>query len=209
MDQYYYDLIKTALPSVITAFVSIFALVLNYKSSKRSIEQSTLNNFKNMNFNQKEKIADQIVEKSSILLTKSDPNVLNSLVNEINPRPLTHDENTIIRKQLLAVSDEIQTISNVIKLLAFSILDKDNIAMFEDLSNSLDKVVEHCNKMILDLVKIYASMTPEGQLLDINPMEKKMELERVFSEIYPTYYIEMHVKTTEMVQRTRQKAISE
>ena len=87
-----------------------------------------------MRFTQKEKVADQIAEKAAILLTKCDPNVLNTVINEIVPRPISHEENGKIRRYLLGIADEIQTYSNVIKMLSYSIFDS------EEMLRKLEKV---------------------------------------------------------------------
>lgn len=207
MNKAIFELIKGILPSVITAVVSILALVINYKSTRYSIKQNSIINSKNMNFTQKEKLADQIVEKSSLLLTNCDPNRLNTIINGIVPKPISHEENATIRKQLLTISDDIQTLANIIKLLNYSIISQDNIKSFERLSNTLDNVVMQCNAMLLKLTKLYSAMTPEGALMNLNIMEEKMRLEREFSDEYPPSYIDLHICISEIVQKTRFQAM--
>lgn len=118
----YGKIITNILPALITALVSIIAMITSYKASKNTQKQSYNNNVDSMRFTQKEKVADQIAEKSAILLTKCDPNVLNTIINEIVPRPISHEENGNIRRYLLGIADEIQTYSNIIKMLSYSIL---------------------------------------------------------------------------------------
>ena len=135
----YKQIITNILPSLITAFVSIIALITSYKATKNSSKQAYYNNIDNMLFTQKEKVADQLAEKASILLTKCDPNVLNTIINEIVPRQITHEENAAIRKYLLGISDEIQTYTNIIKMLTYSIFDnRTMLNMFNDVSQELD-----------------------------------------------------------------------
>ena len=96
----YGKIITNILPALITALVSIIAMITSYKASKNTQKQSYNNNVDSMRFTQKEKVADQIAEKSAILLTKCDPNVLNTIINEIVPRPISHEENGNIRRYL-------------------------------------------------------------------------------------------------------------
>ena len=118
-------ILENVLPALITGFVSIIALITSYKAAKNSSKQSYNNNVDSMKFTQKEKVADQLAEKAAILLTKCDPNVLNTLINEIVPRSISHEENANIRRRFLGISDEIQTLSNIIKMLTYSIFDSE------------------------------------------------------------------------------------
>ena len=84
----YGKFITNVLPTLITAFVSTIAMITSYKASKNAQKQSYDNNVDSMRFTQKEKVADQIAEKAAILLTKCDPNVLNTVINEVVPRTI-------------------------------------------------------------------------------------------------------------------------
>lgn len=102
----YEKIISSVLPALITAFVSTIAMITSYKAAKNAQKQSYNNNVDSMRFTQKEKVADRIAEKAAILLTKCDPNVLNTVINEIIPRPISHEENGNIRRYLLGIADE-------------------------------------------------------------------------------------------------------
>lgn len=72
MNNLTFELLKAIVPSAITAVVAIIALITSAYSSHKATKTSYSNNIDNMRFTQKEKISDQIIEKSSILLTKVD-----------------------------------------------------------------------------------------------------------------------------------------
>lgn len=196
------------LPALITGFVSMLALVTSYKAAKNASKQSYSNNVDSMKFTQKEKIADQLAEKSAILLTKCDPNVLNTLINEIVPRSISHEENANIRRRLLDVSDEIQTLSNIVKMLTYSIFDSEEFLWkLEDIGNKLDVVNEECSVMILRLAEIYTVMTPEGRIKSINVMEEKIKLEKSFPVEYRENYIQLHLALSDLIWYIRQQSI--
>lgn len=83
-----FELLKAIIPSVITASVAIIALVTSSYSSKKATQISYSNNIDNMRFTQKEKLSDQIIEKTSLLLTITDPNYLNTIINKITPKEI-------------------------------------------------------------------------------------------------------------------------
>lgn len=202
------NIILTILPSVITATVSALAIIVSYKSSKRTLTVSQSNNIDNMRFSQKDKVADQIAEKAAALLSKCNPNTLNTLINDIVPHRITHEENRIIRTRLLGVSDDIQTLCNIIKMLTYSIFDtKEMLYKFEDLANKLDDIETRCSKMLFELSNIYASMTPEGEIRNINIMEELRSLERNFSEEYKKPYVELSAALSDMIWYIRKQSI--
>lgn len=202
------NILQVILPSTITATVSIVAIIVSYISSNNSLKNSYENNINNMRFSQKEKVVDQISEKVAALLTKCNPNTLNTLINDIVPREISHEDNRVIRTRLLGISDEIQTLSNTIKMLTYSIFDdKDMLSKFEDLSNKLDDVESRCSKMLFKLSNIYASMTPEGRIRNMNIMEELRTLERNFSEEYRTPFIELNVALFDMIWYIRRQSI--
>ncbi len=204
----YEKIITSVLPALITACVSVFAMVTSYKASKNTQNQSYSNNIDNMRFTQKEKVADQIAEKAAILLTKCDPNVLNTVINEIVPKTISHEENANVRRRLLGISDEIQTYSNIIKMLSYSIFDnEESLRKFEKVWNKMDVVDKECSKMLLKLVEIYTAMTPEGNIKGMNIMEEKRKLEESFSEQYSVLYCQLFESITDLVWYIRRQSI--
>jgi len=204
----YEKIISSVLPALITAFVSTIAMITSYKAAKNAQKQSYNNNVDSMRFTQKEKVADQIAEKAAILLTKCDPNVLNTVINEIVPRPISHEENGNIRRYLLGIADEIQTYSNVIKMLSYSIFDSEEmLRKLEKVWNEMDAVYNKCSEMLLRLAEIYTAMTPEGKIKGINVMEEKLKLERSFSEEYSKMYAQLHESISDLVWYIRQQSI--
>lgn len=202
------EILSDILPALITAFVSIIAMITSYKAARNAATQSYNNNVDSMRFTQKEKVADQIAEKAAILLTKCDPNVLNTVINEIVPRPIDSAENGRMRKYLLGISDEIQTYSNIIKMLTYSIFDsKEMLSKLEEVGDKLDAVHDKCAEMLLRLAEIYTAMTPEGGIKNINVMDEKLKLERGFSEEYREMYVQLHVSLSELVWYIRQQSI--
>lgn len=200
--------LMSALPALITGFISMIALITSYKASKNASKQSYNNNVDSMKFTQKEKVADQLAEKSAVLLTKCDPNVLNSIINEMIPRSISHEENANIRRNLLEISDEIQTLSNIIKMLTYSVFDNEEfLRRLESIGNNLDAVNEGCSFMLLRLAEIYTAMTPEGRIKNINVMEEKLKLERSFSEEYREKYIQLHLSLSDLIWYIRQQSI--
>lgn len=201
-------ILESILPALITGFVSIIALITSYKAAKNASVQSYNNNVDSMKFTQKEKVADQLSEKIAILLTKCDPNVLNTVINEIVPRSISHEENAYIRGKLLGISDEIQTLSNIIKMLTYSIFDSEEfLRKLEDVGNKLDIVNCKCSEMLFRLIEIYTAMTPEGRIKNINVMDEKHRLEREFSEEYREMYIQLHLVLSDLVWYIRQQSI--
>ena len=201
-------ILESILPALITGFVSIIALITSYKAAKNASVQSYNNNVDSMKFTQKEKVADQLSEKMAILLTKCDPNVLNTVINEIVPRSISHEENAHIRGKLLGISDEIQTLSNIIKMLTYSIFDSEIfLRKLEDVGNKLDIVSCKCSEMLLRLIEIYTAMTPEGKIKNINVMDEKHKLEREFSVEYREMYIQLHLVLSDLVWYIRQQSI--
>lgn len=201
-------IIASVLPALITGFVSMIALITSYKAAKNASKQSYNNNVDSMRFTQKEKVADQIAEKSAVLLTKCDPNVLNTVINEIVPHSISHEENAAIRRRLLGIADEIQTLTNVIKMLTYSIFDSEEmLEKLENVGGKLDNVYINCSEMLLRLAEIYTAMTPEGRIKGINVMDEKLRLERGFSEEYREIYIQLHVSLSELVWYIRQQSI--
>lgn len=196
------------LPSLITGFVSVLALITSYKSAENASRLSYSNNIDNMRFAQKEKVADQLAEKAAALLTKSDPNVLNTVINEIVPRQITHEENARIRRNLLKLADEIQTLSNVIKMLAYSVLDSQEfLDKIEDIGNKLDIVSENCSAMLLKLTEIYTAVTPEGSIKSINIMEEIQKMEKDFISEYREKYIQLFLALSNLIWYIRQQSV--
>lgn len=201
-------ILVSVLPALITGFVSMLALITSYKAAKNTVKQSYNNNVDSMKFTQKEKVADQLAEKSAVLLTKCDPNVLNTLINEFVPRPISHEENANIRSKLLSVSDEIQTLSNIIKMLTYSVFDsKEFLQKLEDVGNKLDVVNKKCSAMILKLADIYTAMTPEGRIKNINVMEEKLKSEKGFPEKYREHYEQLHLALSDLIWYIRKQSI--
>ena len=204
----YEKIVYNFLPTLITAVVSIIAMITSYKAARNTQKQSYNNNVDSMRFAQKEKVADQIAEKAATLITKCDPNVLNTTINEIVPRSISHEENSIIRSHLLGISDEIQTYANVIKMLSFSILDSEEmLKKLENVWNEMDITSQKCSEMLLKVVELYTSMTPEGRIKEINVMEEKIQIERSFSEEYRKIYCQLHESITDLVWYIRQQSI--
>lgn len=202
------EILSDILPALMTAFVSTIAMITSYKATRNAATQSYNNNVDSMRFTQKEKVADQIAEKAAILLTKCDPNVLNTVINEIVPRPIDSAENGRMRKYLLGISDEIQTYSNIIKMLTYSIFDsKEMLSKFNDVGDKLDAVHDMCAKMLLQLTEIYTAMTPEGGIKNINIMNEKVKLERGFSEEYKETYLQLFSSLSGLVWHIRQQSI--
>lgn len=204
----YWEIVIAIMPALITAFVSIIAMLTSYKTAKNTAKQSFDNNVDNMRFTQKEKVADQIAEKAAILLTKCDPNVLNTLINEFVPKAISHEENANIRRYLYGRSDEIQTYSNIIKMLIFSISeDREMVERISSVGQRLDNVNAMVSDMLFKLANIYTAMTPEGRIKSINVTEEKIKLEVSFSEQYKEPYLQLFTTISELVWYIRQKSI--
>lgn len=205
----YIEFFKVILPSAITAFVSIIALIINYKSSKNNIKHNNDITYKNMNFTQKEKVADELIEKSSRLMTLCDPNALNTIINDLVLESISHSDNAKIRKKLLSYGDEIQTLTHIIKLNHYSISysSKEELKQFEIVSYVMDEVCKKCNDMLYKLSKIYNLLVPEGRLDNRNVMQEKLILEREFSESYPKLYSELSSQLIYTVAKIRNSAL--
>lgn len=203
-------IIVSILPALITGFVSMIALITSYKAAKNASIQSYNNNVDSMRFTQKEKVADQIAEKAAILLTKCDPNVLNTVINEIVPRSISHEENANIRRRLLGISDEIQTLSHIIKMLTYSIFDSEEfLKKLENVGNIMDAVNDKCSELLLGLAEIYTAMTPEGAIKSINIMDEKKRLECEFPVEYGKMYQDLHLALSDLVWHIRRQSIPE
>lgn len=106
------------------------------------------------------------------------------------------------------MADEIQTLSNIIKMLTYSVFDSEEFLIkMENVGNKLDVVNEKCSAMFLRLTEIYTAMTPEGRIKNINVMEEIRKLERGFSEEYRESYIQLHLELSDLVWYIRQQSI--
>lgn len=207
MSESTFELLKAIIPSIITAVVAIIALITSAYSSHKATKTSYSNNIDNMRFTQKEKISDQIIEKSSVLLTKSDPNYLNTIINEITPREITVTEFTNIQKQLLSIIDEVQTLSTNIKLLSYAIKDSDSEELIYKIYEEMDLVHNQIQNMILQLIQLYLALTPNGNIKNIVVMPEKYKLEKSFSETYPKIYEDLSVDIILLVEILKKKSI--
>ena len=89
------------------------------------------------------------------------------------PKEISHEENRVIHSRLLGISNEIQTLSHVIKLLTYSIFDTEEMLLkFADLASKSDNVETQCSQMLFNLSNIYSSMTPEGRIRNVNIVEE-------------------------------------
>lgn len=192
--------IALILPSLIAGTVSIVSLITNHRSSK-------VGQAKNMVFAQKEKVADQFIEKSSELIAITDPLVLNAKINEYTPTIITHDEFMRIMQELLSVDNRVQTLSTVIKLHTWSIYEENRLKDVDEMFSSIDVVQKHIQDMIMELIKLHSSNTEQGRFMKPNPMEEKQDLERHFSEAYREPYCAMVVAITQMAKLLRREAL--
>lgn len=207
MSETTFELLKAIIPSVITASVAIIALITSAYSSKKATETSYSNNIDNMRFTQKEKISDQIIEKASLLLTITDPNYLNTIINKITPKEITDSEFTEIQSSLLSVSDNIQTLSTNIKLLSYSVREPQTEEIIFKIFNEMDSIHKQVDDMIMQLVKIYCALTPNGNIENITVMAEKYKLETSFSETYPEYYKDFSVDMILLVELLKKNSI--
>lgn len=207
MDESTFELLKAIIPSAITAVVAIIALITSAYSSHKATKTSYSNNIDNMRFTQKEKISDQIIEKASVLLTKTDPNYLNTIINEITPIEISKSEFTSIQKQLLSITDEIQTLSTNIKLLTYSIKDSNSEKLIYKIYEELDLVHSEIQDMILQLIQLYCALTPNGNIKNITVMPEKYKLEKSFSEKYPKIYTDLSVDIILLVETQKKNSI--
>lgn len=202
-----FELLKAIIPSVITASVAIIALVTSAYSSKKATQISYSNNIDNMRFTQKEKLSDQINEKTSLLLTITDPNYLNTIINKITPKEITDSEFTEIQTKLLSVPDNIQTLSTNIKLLSYSIREPQTQEIIFKIFNEMDYLHKQVEDMIMKLIKIYCALTPNGNIENITVMAEKYKLETSFSKTYPKYYEDFSVDMVLLVETLKKNSI--
>lgn len=188
------------LPSLITGAIAIISLVTNYRSAKNS-------QLKNMIFTQKEKVADQFIEKSSELLAISDPLVINARINEFTPTIIEHSEFMGVMQDLLSIDQEVQTLGSVIKLHTWSIYEKTTLPDIADMFSSIDVVQDLLRDLVLKLIKLHASNTEAGRFTKPAPMVDKQNLEREFSEKYREPYIDMSVKIMSVARLLRNEAL--
>ena len=202
-----FELLKAIIPSVITASVAIIALVTSAYSSKKATQISYSNNIDNMRFTQKEKLSDQIIEKTSLLLTITDPNYLNTIINKITPKEITDFEFTEIQTKLLSVPDNIQTLSKNIKLLSYSIREPQTQEIIFKIFDEMDYLHKQVEDMIMKLIKIYCALTPNGNIENITVMAEKYKLETSFSKTYPKYYEDFSVDMVLLVETLKKNSI--
>lgn len=207
MSESAFELLKAIIPSAITAVVAIIALVTSAYSSHKATKTSYNNNVDNMRFTQKEKISDQIIEKASILLTKSDPNYLNTIINGITPMEISDSEFTSVQKQLLSITDEIQTLSINIKLLSYTIRDANSEKLIYKIYEEMDLIHNQVQDMILQLIQLYLALTPNGNIKNITVMPEKYKLEKSFSEKYPKIYTDLSVDIISLVEILKKNSI--
>lgn len=192
--------IALILPSVIAGTVAVISLITNYKTSKS-------NQLHNMTFTQKEKVADQYIEKSSELIALTDPLVLNAKINEFTPTLITHDEFLQIMQRLLDIDNRVQTLSSIIKLHTWSIYEDVALPEVSNMFTTIDAVQTHIQSMLMSLIKLHSTNTEQGHFRDSTPMESKQMLERTFSETYREPYISMVVSITNVAKILRKEAL--
>ncbi len=207
MSETTFELLKAIIPSVITASVAIIALITSAYSSKKATETSYSNNIDNMRFTQKEKISDQIIEKASSLLTITDPNYLNTIINKITPKEITNSEFTKIQRQLLSITDDIQTLATNIKLLSYAVKDAESIQLIGKIYGEMDSAHDQIHDMILKLIQLYLALTTNGNIKNINVMAEKYKLEISFSETYPSSYVDLSEDIINLVDILKKKSI--
>ncbi len=207
MSESAFELLKAIVPSAITAIVAIIALITSAYSSHKATKTSYNNNIDNMRFTQKEKISDQIIEKASILLTKSDPNYLNTIINGITPMEISDSEFTSVQNQLLSITDEIQTLSTNIKLLSYTIKDTNSEALIYKIYGEMDLIHNQVQDMILQLIQLYLALTPNGNIKNIAVMPEKYKLEKSFSEKYPKIYTDLSIDIISLVEILKKNSI--
>lgn len=201
------ELLKAIIPSIITAIVAIIALITSAISSKKSNKTSYDISINNMRFTQKEKISDQFIEKSSVFLTKTDPNKLNTLINTLVPRTLTESEFSQEQEKLLSITDDIQTTATIIKMLLYCIRDKDNEDLVNTIFVQMDQAHEKIQKMILELDQLYLAMTPNGNIKNIDILPEKYKLENEFSEQYSKLYTELASNIIKLTKVLKESSI--
>lgn len=207
MSETTFELLKAIIPSIITASVAIIALVTSAYSSKKATQTSYSNNIDNMRFTQKEKISDQMIEKASLLLTVTDPNYLNTIINKITPKAITDSEFTEIQNSLLSVSDNIQTLSTNIKLLSYAVKDAESMQLIGKVYNEMDAIHKQVEDMILKLIKLYRALTPKGNVENINVMAEKYKLEISFSKTYSPFYVNFSEDIINLVDILKKNSI--
>lgn len=207
MSETTFELLKAIIPSLITAAVAIIALITSAYSAKKATETSYSNNIDNMHFAQKEKISDQIIEKASALITKTDPNYLNTVINEITPKEISDLEFTSIQTRLLSITDDIQTLSTNIKMLSYSIRESETETLIFKTFSEMDSIHNEVQEMIMQLIKIYLALTPNGNIEDLSVMPEKYKLEKSFSETYPPIYTDFVVDMMQLIEMLKKNSI--
>lgn len=207
MSELEFELLKAIIPSVITAAVAMVALITSAISSRKTNQTSYKNNIENMRFTQKEKISDQIIEKAAVLFTKTDPNYLNTLINEITPVSITEQDYIAIQNRLLGLTDEIQTLSNTIKMLSFSLQDKETESLRNRLFEEMDMLHSEIHDMIMQLLKLYIALTPNGNINNIVVLSEKKKLEKAFSEKYSKMYVDAYIDVIDLITYIKQHSI--
>lgn len=160
-----------------------------------------------MIFTQKEKVADQFIERSSELLAITDPLVLNTKINEYTPTIISHEEFMGVMRELMSIDNRVQTLSSIIKLHTWSIYEENTLTDVGNMFSSIDTVHNLIQDMVLKLIKLHSSNTQEGKFMKPQPMSEKLELERVFSESYKEPYVSMVVAITNVARLLREEAI--
>lgn len=188
------------LPSLIAGVIAIVSLVTNSRNSKT-------NQLRDMVFAQKEKVADQFVERGSELIAITDPLLLNAKINAYTPTTIPHSQFMVIMQELLSIDTNVQTLSNTIKLHTWSIYTEETLAEIGDMFTSIDVVQELIRNMIQELIALHSSNTQEGRFKKSQPMVEKQELERGFAESYREPYISMSLKIMGIARLMRQEAL--
>ena len=201
------ELIKSIIPSIITATVAVIALISAAISSKKATQTSYNNNIDNMRFVQKEKISDQFIERSSVFLTKTDPNKLNTKINTLVPREITESEFSHEQEKLLSITDDIQTTATIIKMLLYSVRDEENEALVNTIFTQMDQVHSEIQDMLLELNQLYLAMTPNGNIKNIEITPEKYKLEKSFSESYPKLYAQLAANMIKLTKALKESSI--
>lgn len=192
--------IALILPSIIAGVVSIVSLITNYRSSKNS-------QLKNMVFAQKEKVADQFIEKSSELIALTDPLALNAKINEFTPTLVEHSEFMVVMQSLLNIDTHVQTLGSVIKLHTWSVYEENDLSVIAEMFDAVDNVQKLIQEMVLQLIQLHVSNTEKGHFTKPAPINDKLKLEREFSQKYAEPYVDMVEKITKVARILRRQAI--
>lgn len=207
MEETTFELLKAIIPSIITATVAIIALITSAYSSKKATKTAYNNNIDNMRFTQKERISDQVIEKASDFITKADPNHLNTVINGITPKEITNTEFTDIQTKLLSITDEIQTLSTVLKMLLNSIVEPETQNLVYKIYEEMDSIHSQVQEMIMQLIKIYLALTPNGNIENKTVMPEKYKLENSFSESYSDLYKDFAIDMMNLVRILKMNSI--